>query len=498
MSTRSRDPEGGAPLRVLILEDNPDDAELVLRELRRGGFDLAWDRVQSAEDFGAALQREWDIILSDFSMPSFNAFAALEILEGRRDAPPLIVVSGTIGEDTAVAAIKAGAQDYIMKDRPARLAEAVRRELRRTAVRRIHEADHRRSQEAIRKLLAAIEHTADVIVMTDPEGRISYVNPAFQRLYGYSSEEAVGQTPRILKSGRHDAEFYRAFWAALLSGGGFRGEVLNRSRDGRIVPVEMSADAIFDESGMRIGFVAVHHDVSDRKAAEEAIRSSREQLRALSAHLQDVREEERTGIARELHDELGQALTALKMDLASIGHLLGNGADARETAERRIRAASDVADGMILTVRRISSELRPGMLDDLGLWAALEWLAQDFGDRTRIACRFQSEGTDPGLDRRQATAVFRILQETLTNVARHAAASEVDVRLRGSRDSVDLVVRDNGKGFPPSALEDASSLGIIGMRERASSARGSIEFDSRPGEATTMRLHVPAGSGPAR
>ncbi len=500
MSTRPRDPEGGVPLRVLILEDNPDDAELVLRELRRGGFDLVWERVQTAEDFGAALQREWDVILSDFSMPSFNAFAALEILEGRRDAPPLIVVSGTIGEDTAVAAIKAGAQDYIMKDRPARLSEAVRRELRRTAVRRIHETDHRRAQEAIQKLLSAIEQTADVIVMTDPEARINYVNPSFEKLYGYSKEEAIGQTPRILKSDRHGADFYREFWRLLTSGAGFRGEVINRSKDGGIVPVEMSANAIFDDSGKRIGFIAVHHDVSERNRAEQEMRASQEQLRALSAHLQDVREDERTGIARELHDELGQALTALKMDLASIqSRLLSEEAGARDAAARKISAALEVADGMIHTIRRISSELRPGMLDDLGLLAAMEWLAQDFSERAGIPCRFRTEiAGAPPLDRPRSTAMFRIFQETLTNVARHSGATEVEAFLRKSGGSLQLEVHDNGKGFPPPVLQNSSSLGIIGMRERASSAGGNVEFESEPGQGTTMRLTVPLSRAESR
>ena len=202
MSTLPRDPDSGARLRVLILEDNPDDAELVLRELRRGGFEPVWERVETAEDFSAALTREWDVILTDFSMPHFNAFGALEILEGRQNAPPCIVVSGTIGEDTAVAAIKAGAADYLMKDRLARLAATIRRELRDQAVRRLHEAEQRKAHEAIRKLLAAIEQTVDSIVMTDPDGRINYVNTGFQKLYGYSREEVAGKTPRVLKSGQ--------------------------------------------------------------------------------------------------------------------------------------------------------------------------------------------------------------------------------------------------------------------------------------------------------
>ena len=277
---------------MLIVEDNPDDAELVLRELRRGGFEPVWERVETAEDFSAALTHEWDVILTDFSMPHFNAFGALEILEGRQNAPPCIVVSGTIGEDTAVAAIKAGAADYIMKDRLARLAGAIRRELRDRAIRRLHEAEQRKAHEAIRKLLAAIEQTVDSIVMTDPDGRINYVNPGFQKLYGYSREEVAGKTPRVLKSGQHDAAYYRTFWGTLISGAGFRGEIVNRAKDGRLVTVEMSASAIFDETGKRTGYIAVHHDISEKKRAEDSLRASETALRKSELRLRTVIETE--------------------------------------------------------------------------------------------------------------------------------------------------------------------------------------------------------------
>ncbi|MGH9442345.1 MAG: hybrid sensor histidine kinase/response regulator [Thermoanaerobaculia bacterium] len=492
MNIHPREPESGSRLRVLILEDNLDDAELVLRELRRGGFEPEWSRVQTAEDFGAELQKEWDIILSDFSMPRFNAFGALEILEGRRDAPPLIVVSGTIGEDTAVAAIKAGAADYLMKDRLSRLGAAIRRELRERAVRRIHEADQRRAQESIKTLLSALEQTVDSIILTDPEGKIQYVNPGFQRLYGYSSAETLGRTPRILKSGVHDSAFYKAFWRSLMSDGGFHGEIVNRARDGRLVTVESSAKAIFDDSGKRSGFIAVYHDVSEKTRAAEALRDSERRYRALAARIEQVREDERTGIARELHDELGQALTAMKMDLvATKRNVASDDETARGAAAKKIDSTIELIDGMVVTVRRISSEMRPGMLDDLGLFPAIEWLANDFSQRTGIACRLKSEVGSPSPGGARATAVYRIFQEALTNVARHSKATEVQVRLSDTDAILCVEVHDNGKGFVPEVLSDSSSLGLIGMRERAASIGGEVTFVSEPGAGATMLLRVP-------
>ena len=220
--------------------------------------------------------------------------------------------------------------------------------------------------------------------------------------------------------------------------------------------------------------------------------SRRRQLRALSAHLQTVREDERTGIARELHDELGQSLTALKMDLVAMKSTLASELEeARRAAAEKVAKTVELVDGMVATVRRISSELRPGMLDDLGLFPAIEWLAQDFSQRTGISVRIASEIGSVDLDRTQSTAIFRILQETLTNVARHSNATEVSGLVRESGGAFELEIRDNGKGFPLSILHEASSLGLIGMRERAGSVGGSIEFASKPGDGTTVRLRVP-------
>jgi signal transduction histidine kinase len=179
------------------------------------------------------------------------------------------------------------------------------------------------------------------------------------------------------------------------------------------------------------------------------------------------------------------------MDLASIRGMLAGDPDARKAAVRKIEAASQVADGMIHTVRRISSELRPGMLDDLGLLPSVEWLAQDFSQRTGISVRIASEIGSVDLDRSQSTAIFRVLQETLTNVARHSKATEVSGRVRTSDAAFELEIRDNGQGFSSSLLHEASSLGLIGMRERAGSVGGSIEFVSEPGDGTTVRLRVP-------
>ena len=232
--------------------------------------------------------------------------------------------------------------------------------------------------------------------------------------------------------------------------------------------------------------------VADRTAqlelATDQLRSSREELRALSLHLQQVREHERSRISREIHDELGQALTAVKMDLAAIGSVPA----AVDTAAMN-RALATV-DHMLASVRRIASELRPQILDDLGLMAALEWQVDDFASRTGVACRLRSRGETIGVDAERSTALFRMFQETLTNIARHAGATRADVRLVVSRRTVQLDVRDNGCGVRGSSSSRAG-LGLLGMRERASAFGGSVAIESGPRSGapsgTRVRIRIP-------
>jgi signal transduction histidine kinase len=213
-----------------------------------------------------------------------------------------------------------------------------------------------------------------------------------------------------------------------------------------------------------------------------------EQLAELSAHLERAREDERAGIAREIHDELGQALTGLKMDLAWLGRHM----EAPETEIReRIAAMSTLIDETIGQVRRISAELRPGVLDDLGLRAALEWQAQEFEKRTGTRCAFQSSVEEVVLTRDASTAVFRICQEALTNVARHADATRVDITLERQARLLYLAVVDNGKGMREGAARSLASLGLLGIRERARRLGGEVEVTTGGAGGTTVRLTVP-------
>jgi signal transduction histidine kinase len=235
---------------------------------------------------------------------------------------------------------------------------------------------------------------------------------------------------------------------------------------------------------------------SERKRAEEKLRESHEQLRALSVYLQYVREEERTRIAREVHDELGQALTSLKLDLS---WLLGRQPAGQRPLHDKIKAMSRHIDTTIHTVRRIATELRPGILDDLGLVAALEWQANDFQGRTGIECDVASTlRDDMPLDADLNTAFFRIFQETLTNIMRHANATQVVVRSSEEQGSVLLTVKDNGRGITAAEINDTRSIGLVGMGERAALLGGAVTFQSEPGQGTTVTVRIPRSHPPPR
>lgn len=235
----------------------------------------------------------------------------------------------------------------------------------------------------------------------------------------------------------------------------------------------------------------VEERTTELAQANEGLRQSREQLRALAAHLESVREEERTRIAREIHDELGQALTGLKMDLAWLTKRLPDIKGAAVLREKTIAMAEAITH-TIEQVREISSDLRPGVLDQLGLVAAIEWQAHAFHKRSGIACRFEPAEKELAVDQARSTALFRMLQEALTNVARHADATQVTIRLAQEARELHLDIADNGTGISQAAQASPRSFGIMGMRERALALGGTLHIEGIAGTGTIVRVRVPA------
>jgi PAS domain S-box-containing protein len=266
-----------------------------------------------------------------------------------------------------------------------------------------------------------------------------------------------------------------------------RGEIRLQSQEFAPLPVQLSLNPLRLENMRAVCLIA--SDLSAMKRTEQELRASSEQLRNLAARLLSVREEEGTRIAREIHDELGQSLTAVKIDLSWLARRLS-----RRNGQmlEKIRSTLQLANSLIQSVRRISTELRPGILD-LGLVAALEWQAQEFQTRTGIRCKLRLSAREvvaPNV----STALFRMFQEALTNVARHAGATRTDVVLQKQQGGLALLVRDNGRGFDQVDPAVSKSLGLLGMRERAVSLGGRVNISSVPGKGTSVTAWIPLQS----
>ena len=252
------------PLTVLLVEDNPDDADILLGELRRAGFDPAWKRVQTEPDFLASIKDLPDIIISDYSMPQFNGLRAAALLKASGLGIPFILTSGTVGEEVAVEAMKHGATDYMLKDRLMRMGSAVERALREAS-------EHRERKKAEQQILLqtrALEAAANAILITDRRGKILSANTAFCTLTGYSLDEVQGKTPALLKSGMHDAEFYRQLWQTVCDGNIWRGEITNRRKDGTFYQEEMTVTPVRAADGEITHFIAIKQDITERRQME--------------------------------------------------------------------------------------------------------------------------------------------------------------------------------------------------------------------------------------
>jgi len=264
--------------------------------------------------------------------------------------------------------------------------------------------------------------------------------------------------------------------------------------------IQVRAEVVSDSEGNATSLMGIAQDVTDRKRADEQLRSSREQLRALSAHLQFIREEERSRIAREVHDELGQVLTALKMDLSLLNHKLleSSAVLPRKMLYEEIRSMSKKVDSTIKSVRKIVTELRPEVLDHLGLKSAIEWQAQEFQARSGVDCKLDPHMESIEMDDRDGeTAIFRILQEALTNIARHSGATKVEIFLKKQNGEITMEVRDNGRGISEADLTKSRSFGLLGMRERALFLGGDVEVKGNPGFGTSVKVQIPVKKSPA-
>ena len=348
------------------------------------------------------------------------------------------------------------------------------------------------AEDALRKFSRAIDQTASTIVITDANGVIEYANPRFVETTGYAVAEAIGRHPSLLKSGETPREIYAKLWDTVRNGGVWHGEFHNRRKDGTLYWESAIISPVRSPQGEITHYVAIKDDITERKQAVDELHESHRQLREMAATLNSLREEEMVRIARELHDELGPKLTGLKMDLSWLEGRLGPD---RSTLHDKVGSMKKLIDATVKSVRRISTGLRPLVLDDLGPIAALEWLADDFSRRSAIDVVLDLGMEELDVDDRTATALFRIVQESLTNVARHAGATRVEVSLNFEGERLALKIADDGKGMPAEALSRKGGFGLVGIRERAFMCGGEFRVSGGPHGGTTVEVDIPLPQG---
>jgi PAS domain S-box-containing protein len=352
------------------------------------------------------------------------------------------------------------------------------------------EAALRQSEEINRLIMSS---SLDAIICMDLEGKINFWNPRAEQIFGWEKEEIIG---RLLSDTIVPPRFRDLHTRGLVhyqkTG---EGPVLNKlieisaiNKQGVEFPIQLAIIPV-KENGNEF-FCSFIQDITERKKNELNLKESHEQLRQLASHLQDIREEEQKRIAREVHDELGQQITGLKMDIAWLGKKI-TGVYGTLPIEEKLREMTALLDAAVQTIRKIASELRPSILDDLGIVAALEWQTREFEKRFGTPVHFQSSISQLQIDPGIATGLFRLYQESLTNVARHAQASHVNAELKIEASQIKLTVNDNGKGFDPNASETQKTLGIIGMKERVLMMNGNLHINSSPGKGTKVTITVP-------
>jgi PAS domain S-box-containing protein len=494
-----------APVRILLVEDNRGDARL-LEQMLHDAHALRWelDWADSLEQGIARLQAGgFDLVMLDLDLPGSSGIeTVLRVRACGAQLPALIVLSGLDDEDVALQAVQAGAEDYLVKGEVdgRLLARAIRYALERSqakaALRQAHDelearvvertAELRRREQEFRTLA---ENAPDMVIRYDTHCRRSYVNPAFERETGIPASAALYMEPDKVAQWQSDMpmEDYKSILRQVMEFGAGT-EVFVRNMAGpegardyafNLVP-ERNAD------GQVVGVLAIGRNITALKESERRLSESQQQLRQLATRSEAVREEERKYLTREIHDELGQYLSALRLGVSVLEMQFGS---ANPALAERTRALTGLVDSTIQVVRDIVGRLRPGALD-MGIVSALEWLVEQFRKDNEASCQLHVDESRIQLDETRAIELFRIVQESLTNVRRHAHATRVDIALATDGQHYVLEVRDNGCGFDP-RQQKRQSFGIVGIRERALKLDGTADIDSAPGRGTRLRVRFP-------
>jgi|GEM_PF-762083 PAS domain S-box-containing protein len=349
----------------------------------------------------------------------------------------------------------------------------------------------RKSEETYRTIF---EYSPLAAVFWDRSAKILFWNKTASDVFGWSGKEMIGKKITDFLVLGQTQENYKDNIDSLIKAMPQSATLVENTRkDGVVILCEWNNTIIYDKFNNPSTIISIGKDVTEQKRMEKDILESREELRELAAHLQTIREEERTAIAREMHDDLGQLLTSIKMNLSLLSREIGV-KDSKITIpeiDEEIKSMAGLIDRSVKGLRKLITELRPEVLDNLGIIQSLEWVTQEFQEKTKISCKFVTDVTELDLKKDYALAVFRITQEALTNIARHAKATDVKVNLNYQEDVLKLEIKDNGIGFNPEKLKNRNSFGLIGIKERIVLLGGSFDIWGQVGQGTKISISIP-------
>ena len=346
-----------------------------------------------------------------------------------------------------------------------------------------------RESESKYKML--FNNANDAVFVTQLSQEKSYgdfieVNEIACERLGYTKEEFLQLSPSAIISQKSINDF-NLNMEKLFKRGHVINDLVHRAKDKKLIPVEINSHLFFYNEKPTV--LSIARDITERKQAEEKLRRTSKLLRELATHLQSVREEERTMIAQEIHDELGQVLTALKIQVSLLANKLNID---QKPLKQKISSLLDMIDASVESVQKISAKLRPGILDELGLIAAIEWQTEEFEKLTSIKCSLVLPKAELILEKDKSTAIFRIFQEALTNIARHSQATKAQISLLNHQSKIFLEIQDNGKGITLDQIKDFKSLGIHGMEERAMVFGGQVYIEGIAGKGTAVKVEIPS------
>ena len=489
--------------RILFVHDDPAVRALAVEALRRELPQVHVTPVGDASALEQALTSNgYDIAIADYSLQWGDGPAVYRSIKSRWPECPVVVFSVS-GDDEEILRSMQGGSGRSPAGWPqfiTLLIVAVRSAMDKTRLERERRDSDDRLRESEARFRSVFESATDAIVLADPGGRIISWNRAAREIFGYTDDEVLGRELVMLMPvryrERHEAglRHHREGLASRILGRTV--EMFGLRKNGVEFPIELAVGTYETDRGRF--FSGVIRDITRRKHDEEMLRRSNEDLRELSARIEEIQEEERTAISRELHDELGQALTALRLDIAWLEKRLQGRSMDRGRLVNRLRRMGVTVEATIAEVRRISAALRPGMLDELGLAATVDWQVQEFTERTGIVCVLECSFEDAPVTREIATALFRVLQECLTNIARHARAARVEVSLSRADGELSLCVRDDGRGILEGEAGSPHALGILGMKERCRALQGELTIHGEPGRGTCVLARIPVLAEPER